>query len=150
MIDNQDMNLQELREEATDLGIKFQENWKIETLQKKIDTKLESLSKDQATKKVAKATKNAKKIKVIIEPRDRDDNIVDQYFSKVSMAEGTKESILVLFGEEIDITESMYEFIKSIGGNAQKFRMATDPITGAPKKQWYAKWESRFILEKVD
>lgn len=147
---NQD-TLQAVREEATDLGISFQDSWKEATIQKKIDEKLEEITKSQQDNKKKKEAKAQpkEKIKVIIEPRDGDDNIVDQFFSYSSMSTGESEDILVLFGEEVSISKRMYEHIKSISLKTKKFKMVTDS-DGIPQKEWYTSKKSRFIVEVVD
>lgn len=146
---NQD-ELIELREEATDLGIKFQNSWKAATLQKKIDEKLSEIAEQQAESKAKKVSKkDVEKITVVIEAREGDEGIQDQFFSIGSMSTGYSEDILIMFGEKVEISKPMYDHIKSIGKNIKKFKMVTDD-DGIPRKQWYDKWVTRFIVEKID
>jgi len=142
-----DEKLELLKEEARDLGITFRDNIGYATLVGKIEAKeTEVVEKQQAKKKAKEAVASEDKIKIIVESRD-DDNIPDQFFGLCGG--GRKENILIQFGEEVEVSPFMYEHIKSKGGYIKKFKMTTDE-EGMPKKEWYNKWQSRFIVSKVD
>ena len=147
-VDKQE-ELEVLRQEARDLGIEFRNNIGHDRLNEKIETKLNELAEKQKAKKAKKnGIANLPKVKIVIESRD-DDNIPDQFFAINSMATGHKENIQIQFGEEVEISQLMYEHIKAKGGYIKKFRMITDS-DGMPKKEWYNKWQSRFIVSKID
>ena len=143
---NQDIR-KELLQEAEDLGIKIHPNAKDETIQEKINEKLAEIAEKQKAKKEAKKAVKDNKVKVIINPRDGDDKVQDQFFGL--SAGGIKENILIKFDEEVEVSERMLAHIKSLGGNVHKFKMVNDE-DGIPQKKWYTKWQSRFLVEKVD
>ena len=149
VVDNQvEVELQELRTEAEELGIVVHPKAKAETLQKKIDDKRAEIAEKQEAKKKAKEkAKEVKKVKVIINPRNGDDKIADQYFGL--NGGGIKESILVKFDEEVSISEPMLAHIKSKGCYVHKVKKVIDE-DGIPQNKWHKKWESRFIVEKID
>jgi len=64
------------------------------------------------------------------------------------MATGQKESILILFGEEVDVTEAMYDHIKSLTFGIKKQKTVLDE-DGIPQKEWYTVKKQRFIVSKV-
>ena len=144
-------NIDELREEAIDLGIEFHERLGVVKLQKLIDDKLEAMAEASKAKKVAKVAKaKAPKIKITVEHREGDDSkIVDQFFRRQSMATGDSEQILIQWGEEVEVSLAMFEHIKSLGGYIKKFRMVDDIDNGGKKKEWYDKYQTRFIVSKV-
>lgn len=147
--ENQDINveLEELKAEAKSLGIKYHPNTGVEKLSKKIE-ELKEKQDGLQVKETKKEVKKPEKIRIIVESRDGD-STTDQFFGLSSMATGKRESILVQFGEEIEVSPEMYEHIRSKGGHVKKFKMVTDPDTGGQKKEWYDKWQSRFIVSKV-
>lgn len=135
---------QDIIEQAEDLGIKVTHNIKEETLLLKIEEKQKEIAEKRAEKKKAKAeVVPAKKIRIIVESRDAEDDAPDQFFGF------NGQHILIQKGEEVEVTDTMYAFIKSIGKKVKKFKTIMDE-DGIPRKQWYNKWESRFIVEKLD
>jgi len=135
---------QDIIEEAELLGIKVTHNMKEETLLLRIEEKKEEIANKQAEKKKAKEEKKPEaKIKIIVESRDAEDDAPDQFFGF------NGQHILIQKGEEVEVNETMYKFIKSIGKKVKKFKMVNDE-DGIPRKKWYDKWESRFIVERVD
>ena len=64
------------------------------------------------------------------------------------MATGMKESVLIQFGEEVEITERMYEHIKGIQYKEKKFKLVPDE-DGIQRKVWYDKKQSRFSLKST-
>lgn len=129
--------VEELRQEAELLGITVHPNAKAETIAKKIeDKKLEIEEKQQENKAVKKSRGN--KVKIIVNPRDNDDNVTDQFFGL------NGETILMQFDEEVEVSELMYNHIKNIGGYVKTAKLVGD------KKEWTKKWQSRFLVEKVD
>ena len=135
---------QDIIEEAELLGIKVTHNMKEETLLSRIEEKKEEIANKQAEKKKAKEEKKPEaKIKIIVESRDAEDDAPDQFFGF------NGQHILIQKGEEVEVNETMYKFIKSIGKKVKKFKMVNDE-DGIPRKKWYDKWESRFIVERVD
>lgn len=145
---NQDNLLEELKEQALDLGIKFNANIGAEKLQEKIDEKEAEIAAKQKAKKEAKASVSNKKVRIVVESREGDDAPSDQFFGCGSMATGQRESILIQFGEEIEVSESMYNHIKSIKYGEKKFKLVPDE-EGIPQKEWYTKYKTRFIVSKV-
>lgn len=145
---NNEKKLEELKLQATDLGISFRENIGIEKLTQKIEEKEEEIAKAAREKKLKEQKEANKKVKIIVEPRVRDEGIEDQFFGFRSLSSGVKESILIQFGEEVEVSERMYEHIKSIKFKEKKFKTVTD-ADGIPKKEWYDKEYSRFIVSKV-
>ena len=150
VIENQS-TLEELKQEAADLGLEVHPRIGAVRLQQQIDEKLKEISDAQKAKKEAKAESSSRpKVKIIVEHREGDDSkVVDQYFGFGSMATGVRENILIQFGEEIEVSEDMYEHIKSKGAYIKKFRLVPDTENGGQKKEWYDKWQSRFIVSKV-
>jgi hypothetical protein len=135
---------QDIIEQAEDLGIKVTHNIKEETLLLKIEEKQKEIAEKRAEKKKAKAeVVPVKKIRIIVESRDAEDDAPDQFFGF------NGQHILIQKGEEVEVTDTMYTFIKSIGKKVKKFKTIMDE-DGIPRKQWYNKWESRFIVEKLD
>lgn len=135
---------QDILDEAEELGIKVTHNMKEETVLNRIEEKRAEIKARQSAKKEAKAAVGpAKKVKIVLESRDPEDNSPDQFFGH------NGQHILIQKGEEVEVTETMYNFIKSIGKRVKKFKMVPDE-DGIPRKQWYDKWESRFIVEKID
>lgn len=138
-----DNELELLKEEATDLGIEFSDKIGATTLAKRIEDKKESIKAKQEAKKVAKEAKaNEGKVTIVVESRDGDDSITDQFFGF------NGQSILIQLGEEVEVTESMYEFIKGIGAKVKKFKLKND-ADGVPRKEWYDKFVTRFLVQKV-
>lgn len=135
---------QDILEKAEDLGIKVTHNMKEETVVAKIEAKQAEInSKQEAKKKAKDEAEPVKKIKIIVEARDAEDNSPDQFFGF------NGQQILIQKGEEVEVTEKMYDFIKAIGKNVKKFKLVNDE-DGIPRKKWYDKWESRFIVERID
>lgn len=150
VINNQDTNneLEELKQYATEIGIEFRENIGLVKLQEKVELKEAEIAKARREEK-ANAKKDAqKKVKIIVEPRNRDEGINDQYFGLSSMATGIRESILIQFGEEVEVSQAMYEYIKNIKYGEKKFKMVPDG-NGGQIKEWYIKKQSRFIVSLV-
>lgn len=140
--------LEELKQYATDLGITFRENIGIAKLELKIQEKEEEIAAEKRKEKAKAQEAKSKKVKVIIEPRERDAGVNDQFFGFNSLATGLKESILIQFGEEVEISEAMYNHIKNITFSTKKSKMVPD-ADGIPQKQWYNKVQTRFIISKV-
>jgi len=135
---------QDIITEAEELGIVVHHNVKEETLLAKIEEKKAEIKAKQEAKKKAKEEKKPEgKVRIIVESRDAEDKSPDQFFGF------NGQHILVQKGEEVEVTETMYRFIKSIGKKVKKFKMIPDE-DGIPRKKWYDKWESRFIVEKID
>lgn len=148
---NENMNqekLEELKVIATELGLSFRENIGIAKLEEKIAQREEELAKEKREEKIKSQKESAKKVKVVIEPRHRDEGIDSQFFGYNSMSENVSENILIKFGEEVEISERMYEYIKSITFLEKKFKMEPDE-NGIPRKVWYDKKNTRFIVSKV-
>ena len=150
---NQDTNkeleeLEELKEYATDLGISFRENIGLAKLQEKVAEKEEEIAKLKREEKIKLAKESAKKVKIIVEPRDRDAGVTDQFFGLSSISTGARENIRIQFGEEVEVSERMYEHIKSITYSEKKFKIVNGE-DGMPKKEWYNKTQTRFIVSKV-
>jgi len=150
--DELEAELEELRVYATELGIEFRDNIGAAKLEEKIAKREQEIADaKKAEKEVLKESiqaEKSKKVKIIVEPRNRDAGINDQFFGFNSMATGLKESILVPFGEEVSVTEAMCEHIMSITYSEPKFKMVTGE-DGMPKKEWYNKKQTRFIVQKV-
>ena len=144
---NQDNELEELRVEAEELGIEVHPRAGIAKIRKAIEDKEAEIAEKQKAKKDLKANAKGKKVRVTIESREGDDAPVDQFFAYNSMATGARESILIQFGEEIEISEAMYEHIKSIKYGEKKFKIVPDE-DGIPQKHWYTKKKQRFIISK--
>lgn len=135
---------QDIIEQAEDLGIKVTHNMKEETLLKRIEEKEAEIAEKRAEKKKAKeSVVPEEKIRIIVESRDPEDDAPDQFFGF------NGQHILIQKGEEVEVTKTMFDFIKSIGKQVRKFKTVMDE-DGIPRKQWYKKWESRFIVEKLD
>lgn len=138
---NQD--LETLKEEALELGLEFRDNIGYATLKKRVEDKLAEITAKQEANKLAKAEKaKVKKVKIILENRDGDSNQVDQFFGF------NGKNILVKFGEEVEVDEDMYDFIKSIGGYVQVKKTVLDQ-DGIPQNKFTKKWKSRFMVERI-
>lgn len=137
---NQD--LVDLKEEALDLGIEFSDRIGYDTLKKRVDERLEELAQKQRDKKEAKEVFN-ETVKVIVEPRDGSDNIVDQFIG----FNGKKYQIM--FGEEIELPKVVIEFMRSKGvyDKIKKTYMDDD---GIPQTKYVKKFKSRFLIERID
>lgn len=146
--EDQAKKLEELKEYATELEISFRENIGIAKLEYKITEKEDQIAKQRRDEKVAAKELSAKKVKIIIEPRDRDEGINDQFFGLNSLELGVKENVRIQFGEEVDVSYNMYNHIKSITYSEKKYKMVTGE-DGQQKKQWYNKKQTRFIVSKV-
>lgn len=135
---------QDIIEQAENLGIKVTHNMKEETLLKKIEEKEASIAKKQAENKAAKAEakKPKEKVKVIIEARDNSDGLTDQFIGF------NGQSVLIQLGEEVELDVQIVDFIKTVGAIEKKFKMVPDE-DGIPRKQWYDKWVSRFIVQSA-
>jgi hypothetical protein len=141
VVDNQ---VEVLKQEAEDLGIKVHPNAKAETIQSKIDEKKAEIREKQEAKKAGKLdAKTGNKVKLVVNQRDGDDNITEQFFGFNGY------TCVIKFDEEVEVPEFMYDYIKSIGGFVPKVKTVTDPDSGLPKKVWDKKWVSRFIVEKL-
>lgn len=140
--------LEELKQYATDLGITYRENIGIAKLEEKIEEKENEIALKKREEKAKAKEEKSKKIKIVVEPRERDHGINDQFFGYHSMATGLKESILIQFGEEVEVSEGMYNHIKNITYGTKKSKMVPD-ADGIPQKQWYNKVQTRFIVSKV-
>ena len=142
VLNNQDLEL--LKEEALDIGVTFSPNIGYDTLLERVEEKKAEIAENQAKKKEAKAkaSEPVEKIKVIVESRDGDD-IPDQFIGF------NGKSVLIQFGEEIEIDKDIYEFMKTVGSKQHKFKLVNDE-DGIPRKQWYKKFVSRFIIQTVD
>ena len=148
--DNQDINveLEELKEYAKDIGVEFRDNIGLVKLQEKVEVREQEIAEEKRQKKeLAKAEKN-KKVRIVVEPRERDEGINDQFFGFNSLKTGLKESIQIQFGEEVEVSEAMYNHIKNITYTVKKFKMTPD-ADGIPRKEWYNKKQTRFIVSKV-
>ena len=143
---NQDEALKELKEYDTSIGVEFRDNIGLTKLQEKVDAREEEIAEAKRAEKKAKEEASNKKIRIVVEPRHRDEGINDQFFGFNSMATGKKESILIQFGEEVEVSEDMYNHIKSITFNEKKFKLVPDE-DGIPRKEWYDKKQTRFILK---
>jgi hypothetical protein len=140
VVDNQ---VEVLKQEAEDLGIKVHPNAKAETIQSKIDEKKAEIREKQEAKKAGKLdAKTGNKVKLVVNQRDGDDNITEQFFGFNGY------TCVIRFDEEVEVPEFMYDYIKSIGGYIPKVKVITDE-NGLPKKVWSKKWVSRFIVEKL-
>lgn len=137
-VENNQVEIELLKEEAEELGIKVHPSSKAETIQAKIEAKKAEILEKQEAKKKAKIDKENSKLKIIVTPRDSGDNIPDQFFGF------NGESILIQFDEEVEVSSVMYEHIKSIGSYIHNAKTVGD------KKEWTRKWQSRFLVEKVD
>jgi hypothetical protein len=138
---NQD--LEALKEYAEDIGVEFSPAIGYDTLKSRVDAQEEEIALKQKEKKAKKeSVANEPKVKIIVNPRDSSDNITDQFFGL------NGKNILIKFDEEIEVTESMYEHIKSIGGYIHAKRTVTGE-DGMPKNEWYNKYQSRFLVSKV-
>lgn len=137
--ENQDLEL--LKQEALDLGVEFGPTIGYDTLLTRIEEKKAEIKAKQEAKKAEKQAKTSVvKKRVIIEARDGDDNIHEQFF-------GFNGYIcLVQFGEEVEIPEPLIEFIKTRGGYVQVKKTVLDD-EGIPKNVFTKKWRSRFIVE---
>lgn len=149
-VNNQDTNieLEELKEYATDLGISFRDNIGLERLQEKVSAFEEELANKKKEEKAKLEKESKTKVKIVVEPRDRDAGINDQFFALNSMATGARENIRIIFGEEVEVSERMFNHIKNITYSEKKYRVITDE-NGMPKKEWYNKTQTRFIVSKV-
>ena len=148
VVTNQDTLFDELKEQAEDLGLTVHPKIGLEKLQAKIDEKEESIAKEAKAKKEVKVAAKASKIKIIVESREGDDAPADQFFGCGSMATGMRESILIQFGEEVSVSEAMFEHIKNIKFGEKKFKLVPDE-DGIPQKVWTTKMKTRFIVSKV-
>jgi uncharacterized protein YjdB len=137
---NQD--LIELKEYAQDIGVEFASTIGYDKLKERVEAKEIELAE---AKRAEKKSKNIaeEKVKIIVNPRDGDANIKDQFFGF------NGKNILIQFDEEIEVDKSMYEFIKGIGGYVPVVKVVTGE-DGMPKKEWSKKYQSRFLVEKVD
>ena len=145
---NQDTELEELKQQAEDLGISVHPKIGAVKLQEKIDDaelKIAQLAKEKKEKRV-KVLGN--KVKIVVESREGDDAPVDQFFGFTSMETGVSERILIQFGEEIEVSEQMFEHMKNIKFREKKFKVMPDE-DGIPRKHWYKKEKTRFIVSKV-
>ena len=140
----EDNQVEVLKQEAEDLGIKVHPNAKAETIQSKIDEKKAEIKEKQEAKKADKLnSKSADRVKIIVNQRDGDDNITEQFFGFNGY------TCVIKFDEEVEVPDFMYDYIKTIGGYVPKVKVVTEPDSGLPKKVWSKKWVSRFIVEKL-
>lgn len=143
-VEENNQDLEVLKEEALDLGVEFSERIGYDTLKKRVDDKLEEIKEKQKAKIADKQARESEaKVKIIVEPRDGDVKQEDQFFGF------NGKTVLVKFGEEVEVAESMYHFIKGIGGYIQVKSKVIDK-DGIPQNKFTKKWKSRFIVEKVD
>jgi len=155
---NQDVNIEdvkkvdelsELKEYARDLGLTVHPKVGLKKLTEQIEAKEREFATQQGDKKKKRtAVTSGKKVKIIVESREGDDAPIDQFIGYQSMETGAKENILIMFGEEIDVSEAMYEHIKSIKFGEKKSKLVLDE-DGIPQKVWYTKKKTRFIVSKV-
>lgn len=138
---NQD--LEQLKEEALDLGIEFSDRIGYDTLKTRVDDKLAEIEAKQKAKKEAKESLAKEgKVKVIVEPRDGSDNIPDQFIGF------NGRTYQIMFGEEVTLPESVVEFMKSKGTVDKVKKIYTDE-DGIPQTKYINKFKSRWIIETV-
>lgn len=118
--------MEELKQEATELGLDFKGNISKTELKAMIDEK-KQIANDSPVVKPIVADAN-KKVKVKITPRDSEE--------KEGFARLNKYTIQYQFDEEISIPQIMVDFIKSKGGY----------VTSSKGEK---KWQSRYIVELV-
>ena len=111
--------MEELKAEATKLGLDFKGNISKVDLQKLVD---------EAKNPVAKGSPKSDRVKVIVTPRDSEEKegYVGLYPYNAQYE----------FDEEIDFPAQVVEFIKSLGGY----------VTSSNGEK---KWQSRYIVEIV-
>ena len=94
-INNDTEKLEELKQYATDLGITFRENIGIAKLELKIQEKEDEIAAEKRKSKAKTLEAKNNKVKVVIEPRERDHGVNDQFFGFNSLATGLKERIRI-------------------------------------------------------
>lgn len=138
----------ELKEYAKDLGLEFRDNIGLPRLKEKVAEFEEKLVADKKKEREKAKKVASEKVKVVVEPRERDKGIDDQYFGCISMATGQHESIQIQFGKEVEISLAMFNHIKSLTFGKVKYRTEIDH-EGLPKKVQYVERQTRFIVSKV-
>lgn len=140
--------LEELKQYADDLGLTYRENIGLPKLEEKIAEKEAAIAEKRKREKAEQAKLKNQKVKVVIEPRDRDAGINEQFFGYTSMATGMSENVLIKFGEECEITEGLYHHIKNITytDKVYKSEVGEDGIRRPVLKD---KQKTRFIISKV-
>lgn len=148
-VENNQAELEELKVYATEIGLKYNPNIGLDTLQAKVDAYEQELADKAKAKKEAIKTSLGKKKKCIVNPRQPQEGITDQFFGYGSMTTGKREAVLVKFDEEVELTEDMISHIKSIKFGEKKIKKVLDK-DGIPQNEWYTKEKSRFLVELVD